>query len=78
MALREDGTIVSWGWDEYGQVGDTPTGTDFVAIAAGDVHGMAIRSDGSIVAWGHDGEEQVSDTPTGTGFVAIAASFHRV
>jgi hypothetical protein len=29
------GMIAAWGYDMYGQVTDTPTGTDFTAIAGG-------------------------------------------
>ncbi len=29
------GTVVSWGWDSYGQVSRMPTGTGFTAVAAG-------------------------------------------
>jgi len=29
------GSIVSWGWDHYGQISNTPTGSGFVDITAG-------------------------------------------
>lgn len=34
LALKADGSIVGWGWNEYGQAAP-PAGNDFVAIAAG-------------------------------------------
>ncbi len=67
------GFIVSWGYDEYGQVSDTPTESGFTAIAGGDSHSLALRADGSIVSWGYDAYGQVSNTPTESGFTAIAA-----
>ena len=35
-------TITSWGRDGDNQVGDTPSGTDFTAIAGGGYHSMAL------------------------------------
>lgn len=73
LALRDDGTIVSWGGDTSGQVSDTPEGSLFTAISAGSGHSFALRNDGTIVSWGHDSGGKVSDTPTENGFTAIAA-----
>jgi alpha-tubulin suppressor-like RCC1 family protein len=74
VALRTDGSLVAWGNDDVGQVTNTPTGTGFVAISAGDTyHNVALRSDGSLVSWGNDVSGQVSNTPSGTGFVAVSA-----
>ena len=67
------GEIVSWGYDGSGLVTDTPSGDDFVAIAAGGAHSLALRTDGSVVAWGSDTSRQLSDAPGGLGFTAIAA-----
>ena len=43
LGLKADGTLVAWGYNGYGQLGDGATnvhaaranGTDYVAIAAG-------------------------------------------
>ena len=67
------GRIVGWGDDLMDQVSGAPTGSEFTAIAAGDMHSLALRADGSIVDWGSNDFGQVTDTPTGTGFTAIAA-----
>jgi hypothetical protein len=52
VALKNDGTVVSWG--VYGLAQQAvPAGlSNVVAIATGDYHSMALRSDGTIVAWG--------------------------
>jgi len=74
MALKSDGSIVSWGSDWEGSVADTPSGPGFSAIAAGGNYSMALRSDGSIFSWGSDHFGQVSGTPSGTGFTAVATA----
>jgi hypothetical protein len=42
MALRSDGSIISWGNNSYDQVSDTPFYPGFTAIAAGYSHSMAL------------------------------------
>ena len=56
---------MSWGFDSFGQVTRTPSGTDFVAIDAGEAHSVALRRDGSVVCWGWDSVNQIKDTPVG-------------
>jgi alpha-tubulin suppressor-like RCC1 family protein len=62
LALLGDGTVVAWGANELGQLGDgTLVGsavpvpvaglTDVSAIAAGE-GGLALRADGTLMAWG--------------------------
>ena len=43
LALKADGSIISWGWDDYGQISDTPAGNDFVQVAAGFHHSLALK-----------------------------------
>ena len=77
IALKEDGSIVGWGNDEY--LRDIPEGNDFVSIAAGSSYSLALRADGTIAAWGdiYSGHwldnRAVTDVPRGDGFNAIAA-----
>jgi hypothetical protein len=73
VALKSDGSLISWGLDNYGQVSNTPAGTGFRAVAAGVGHSVAVKSDGSLIAWGWNVYGQVSDTPTGNDFVAVTA-----
>jgi len=65
------GSLVSWGYDVYGEVSNTPSGNDFVAIASGGRHSVALKSDGSLVAWG----VIYSNTPAGNDFAAVAAGY---
>jgi hypothetical protein len=78
LALKTEGSLVSWGHDSYNVVTDTPTGTGFTAVAAGASHGHALKTDGALVSWGNDNFNQVGGTPTGTGFAAVAAGNQHV
>ncbi len=66
VALKKDGTVLVWGSDEFGQLGDgtaledksTPVviggATNIVGIAAGGFHTLALKSDGTMQNWGKD------------------------
>jgi alpha-tubulin suppressor-like RCC1 family protein len=70
LALLADGTVMSWGFDEFGEVGDgtspehncrcvdVPTPVRGVsgamAISAGQFGGLALLGDGTVKAWGVD------------------------
>ena len=64
VAIRTDGTLVSWGSDYSGLLSGTPVGT-YSAVAAGGFHSVAIRTDGTLVSWGHNPNGLVSQAPTG-------------
>ena len=52
LALRADGTVVSWGNGGNGDI-DVPLGlSNVVAIAAGVGQCLALQADGTVVAWG--------------------------
>lgn len=71
------GIIVAWGDNSTGLC-NVPDGNDFVAVDAGEHHGLAIRSDGTLVSWGnnHYGECNV---PDGNDFVSVVGGvYHSV
>jgi hypothetical protein len=71
IGVLHAGQLRTWGLDRDGQVTGVPTGTDFVAVAAGDAHGLALRSDGTVAAWGQNDDGEC-DVPAGT-YKAIGA-----
>lgn len=69
-ALRVDGTLACWGWNNLGQA-EPPAG-NFSQVATGRSHSCAVRMDGSIACWGRN-ESGQSAPPNGTAFVQVAA-----
>lgn len=75
LALCTDGTLVSWGYNKYGQLGNNTTvsskvpvsiagsgalaGRTVTAIAAGQYHSLALCSDGRLLAWGRNHQGQL-------------------
>jgi hypothetical protein len=74
VALLEDGSVVAWGANFYGQrtVPDEAL-SGVKAVAAGGYHTVALKTDGTVIAWGYNADGQTS-VPVGlTGVSAIAA-----
>ncbi len=73
LALKSDGTMLAWGNNSRGQLGDSvvkadkPTpvavsgASDIVAIGAGSEHSLALKTDGTMLAWGLDVDGQLGD-----------------
>jgi alpha-tubulin suppressor-like RCC1 family protein len=73
LALKSDGTMLAWGNNSKGQLGDSniiadkPTpvavsgASDIVAIAAGSEHSLALKADGTMLAWGLDNNGQLGN-----------------
>ena len=70
MALQADGTVMAWGYNSHGQLGDGTTTnrdypslvsrlTDIKAISAGYFHNLAVKENGMVYAWGHNGYGQL-------------------
>ena len=72
MALKTDGSIVSWGANGRGQQ-NVPRSFNFKAIAAGSSFGLALRTDGTVVGWGDNSYGQLNIPEGLAGVTAIAA-----
>ena len=44
LGLKADGTIVAWGWNDYGQCNIPEPNEGFVAVAAGAGHSLGLKS----------------------------------
>ena len=79
LAVRYDGTVVSWGYDKDPGVPADVTNAVAVAIGGGltqnepAAHNFALRADGSVRGWGANTLGQVNIPPTATNVVALAA-----
>lgn len=72
VALKSDGTVVTWGLNNGGQLGDGTVTTRYnpapvpglngvIAVGAGFDHTVAAKSDGTVVAWGRNDVGQLGD-----------------
>jgi alpha-tubulin suppressor-like RCC1 family protein len=75
VALKDDGTVYTWGRNDYGQVGDGTTTNRFtpyqvteigdaVAIAAGKDFTLVLKRDSTVWGWGRNDDGQLGDGTT--------------
>ncbi|MCL2502998.1 MAG: cell wall-binding repeat-containing protein [Coriobacteriia bacterium] len=80
LAIKDDGTLWAWGYNFYGQLGNSANGAtanrniptkagtaaDWKAVVAGEDHSLGIKGDGSLWAWGYNNSGQLGGGSTGS------------
>ena len=56
LALLVDGTVVAWGFNDFGQLNVPTSATPAKAISAGFYYSLALKADGRVVGWGDIGQ----------------------
>src|SRR2546428_345598 len=85
LTLLKNGTVMAWGDNFYGQLGDGTTVNSDVpvavsglsgvtAVSAGRLHGLALLSDGTVRAWGDNVYGQLGDGSTSSSDVPVPVS----
>jgi hypothetical protein len=90
LVLCDDGAILGWGNNSYGQLGNTGrnfhitavlledlgalAGREVVAIAAGQYCNLALCADGTVAGWGNNDSGQLGDGTTVTSRRPVAVS----
>jgi hypothetical protein len=75
VALKKDGSVWTWGWNMYGQLGVGVAGDSYTpvpittlsgitSIAAGGYHNLALKSDATVVSWGQGSYKAIGDGAT--------------
>lgn len=76
VAIKTDGTLWTWGRNNYGQLGDNTRtnrsspvqtisgGTDWKQVACGRLHTAAIKTDGTLWLWGVNFQGHLGDNTT--------------
>ncbi|WP_253900279.1 RCC1 domain-containing protein, partial [Corallococcus carmarthensis] len=75
LALKQDGTVWAWGYNDSGQLGDTDDVVrvtpapvaglmGVTALASGTYHSLALKQDGTVWAWGMNNLGQLGDGTT--------------
>ncbi|WP_018220078.1 RCC1 domain-containing protein [Salinispora pacifica] len=85
LAVTSTGTMLAWGANFTGQLGDgtitnrstpvavdLPAGTTVTAVATGSGHSLAVTATGTMLAWGGNGSGQLGDGSTTTSNTPIA------
>ena len=84
LALTSTGTVLAWGYNVDGELGDgsttnsdvpvkvnLPPGTKVTAVAAGGYYSLALTSTGAVLAWGYNADGELGDGNRTSSDVAV-------
>lgn len=82
VALASDGTVWTWGDNEYGQLGDGTRSNrkipalvqgiaDIKAISSGSAHVLALKEDGTVWSWGRNSEGELGNGTVEDSYIPI-------
>jgi alpha-tubulin suppressor-like RCC1 family protein len=85
LAVKSDGTVWSWGYNNKGQLGDNTTTqrtspvqvsslTGMTAVAAGQYHSLALKSNGTVWAFGYNVNGQLGNNSTQDSLIPVQVS----
>ena len=74
-AIKTDGTLWSWGWNNFGELGDNTTVnksspvqigtlTNWASVAAGYGFKLSVKTDGTLWSWGYNANGGLGDGTT--------------
>lgn len=76
LVLKSDGSVLAWGENKSGQVGDGTTTfrnkpvkialADVVSLSAGGAHSLALKADGTVWSWGSNTSNQLGHSSSST------------
>jgi len=84
LAVTSTGTVLAWGLNDEGQLGNDstgssavpvnvslPVGTKVTAVAVGALHSLALSSTGVVFAWGYNTDGELGDGGTANSDVPV-------
>ena len=74
LGLKNNGSVMAWGDNPYGELNVPANLTNAMMIAAGSYHCLALRSNGTVAAWGYP-DSRIAVPSNLTNVISIGASF---
>ena len=87
LAVKDDGTVWTWGYNKYGQLGNGTNSdnnvpvqvsglTGITAIAEGRDHSLSLKDDGTVWTWGNNKYGQLGNETDSDSDVPVRVSMN--